>query len=81
MTERPQEIILRPLGPQGPLVGIEINNVGDYIALDLAMGQLTAAERKTIKGIFKAVSWAGLNIIDSSTLADEKDIISPYGNI
>lgn len=81
MTERQFELILHPLGIQGPKVGIELNELGDFIALDLAMSQLTEGERKTVLGIFKAARVAGLNIIDSSPLPDEKDIISPYGEI
>lgn len=79
MTEILREIIIRPLGPQGPKVGIEISEVGDVIALDLAMGQLSEEERRTISGIFKAASMAGLNVIDSSCLPDEKDIIDSDG--
>jgi len=74
-----REMILRPLGPQGPIVGIEISEVGDVMALDFAMGQLPETERRTVRGIFKAARMAGLNVVDSSPMPDEKDMISPDG--
>jgi len=80
-SQEPRELILRPLGPQGPIVGIEISEVGDVIALDQAMGQLPETERRTIRGIFKATQMAGLNIVDSSHMPDEKDKVDPIGNI
>jgi len=75
MIERQEEIIFRPLGPQGPKVGIEIKEVGDIIALDLAMGELTPGERKTIKGIISAARKAGLNVIDCSPSPKDEEII------
>ena len=75
MIERQEEIIFRPLGPQGPMVGIEIHEVGDIIALDMAMGELSPGERKTIKGIISAAHMAGLNVIDSSPSPKDKEII------
>lgn len=71
--EQQQEIIFRPLGPQGPKVGIELNESGDYIALDMAMGELTPAERKTVKGIISAARRAGLNVVDCSPSLKEPE--------
>lgn len=70
MEERSKEIIIRPLGPQGPKVGIEVSEVGDVIALDMAMGELPEKERKTVIGILKAAKMAGLNVIDCPPLPD-----------
>jgi len=70
-AENPRELILRPLGPQGPKVGIKISEAGDMIALDLAMGELTPEERKTVKGILSAAQRAGLDVIDCPTLPKE----------
>lgn len=75
MIEREEEIIFRPLGPQGPYVGIELNEVGDIIALDMAMGELTPGERKTIKGIVSAAQRAGLNVIDCSPAPRDEKVI------
>ena len=74
MTERSQEIILRPLGPQGPKVGIEVHEVGDVIALDMAMGELSEKERKTVIGILRAAKMAGLNVIDCPPLPDARKL-------
>ncbi|MCJ7805151.1 hypothetical protein MUP46_00720 [Patescibacteria group bacterium] len=79
-TERvnrfPLALYLRPLGPQGPLIGIKITEIGDIIALDTAMGELMLEERKTVNGILRATERAGLEIVDSSQLPDQQKLDS-----
>lgn len=65
MAERENLLILRPLGPQGPKIGVKIEEVGDYIALDVALGQLNPGERNTVKGQRRAISIAGLKEVES----------------
>jgi hypothetical protein len=64
MANTEQELIISPLGHQGPKVGIRISGVEDIQALDKAMGELLPQERKTLKGILSATKKAGLNRID-----------------
>jgi len=64
MTTIEQELIICPLGPQGPKVGIQISGIEDVKALDTAMGELPPEERKTLEGVLSAVKNAGLNRID-----------------
>lgn len=77
VSQGSREMILRPLGPQGPMIGVEITQVGDVMALDYAMGELPEEERRTVPGIFKAVRRAGLNVIDSSRMPDQSKMGSP----
>ena len=86
-TERNQGklMIIRPLGPQGPKIGVELTEVGDLIALDSTMGSLPADERKTVKGIRSAIKTAGLNEIESlrssSQENDPSNDLSPIGEL
>jgi hypothetical protein len=77
-TENSRELILRPLGPQGPKVGIQISEAGDMMALDFAMGELTPQERKTVKGILTAAQRAGLDVVDCPVLPKEDDSPNNY---
>ena len=57
-------LILRPLGPQGPRIGLEIQNAEQYKKLDEEMGKLSGADRKTVLGIQQAANEAGVPIVD-----------------
>lgn len=63
MSKESRIMIFEPQGPQGPKIGIEINEVGDIIALDTAMGELSQDQRKAIEGIKEAAQMAGLQVV------------------
>ena len=60
----PQLIILRPHGPQGGGVGLQVNDIEDYKKLDEEMGKLDPKVRKTFEGIKEAAEKAGVDIVD-----------------
>lgn len=60
----PQLCILRPLGMQGPKIGVKISSAEDFRRLDENVGQLKEEERRTFEGIVKAVKKTGLDIVD-----------------
>lgn len=73
-VENEKLLIVRPLGPQGPKVGIKISEVGDFIALDVALGELTEKQRKTVTGVLSAAERAGLEVVDCSPLPDQETL-------
>ncbi|MFZ5932892.1 MAG: hypothetical protein ACOYT7_02345 [Patescibacteria group bacterium] len=70
MVER-QLLIIRPLGAQGPKIGIKISEIGDIIAFDLALGELTDKQKETVTGVLSAADRAGLEVVDCSPLPDQ----------
>jgi hypothetical protein len=73
-VENEKLLIVRPLGPQGPKVGIKISEVGDFIALDVALGELTEKQRKTVTGVLSAAERAGLEVVDCSPFPDQETL-------
>lgn len=61
---RHELLIMRPLGPQGPKIGIGLSCRDDYVMFDRELGRLSEAERKTREGILQAVKNAYLPIVD-----------------
>lgn len=57
-------LVMRPLGSQGPKVGIELSCREDFVRFDEEMGKLSENERKTQKGIKQAAREAKLPIVD-----------------
>lgn len=57
-------LIMRPLGPGGPKIGIRLSCRDDYVMLDRELGRLSEAERKTGEGILKAAKNTHLPIVD-----------------
>lgn len=57
-------LIMRPLGPQGPKIGIDLSCRDDYVMFDREMGRLSEAERKTREGILQAAKNAHSVIVD-----------------
>lgn len=57
-------LYLKPLGVQGPNIGIQISSRNDYIKLDEAYGKLTVDQKLTIEGVMKAVKESELKIVD-----------------
>jgi len=57
-------LILRPLGAQGPRVGLQITSREDMEKLDQAFGSLSLAEKKTAEGARRAAREAGIGIVD-----------------
>jgi hypothetical protein len=59
-------MIVRPLGPQGPKVGLKINGAEDLQKLDSEMEKLSAEERRTAIGIKRAARQADIRLVDFS---------------
>lgn len=56
-------IILEPEGPQGPKLGLEINDQEQYKALDEAVGTLDPNERHDLSAIAKVAKQVGVRIV------------------
>lgn len=54
-------LIIEPLGPQGPRIGVELTSKKDYQRFDEEMGKLDGGRRKTPEGIAEAIKNAHLN--------------------
>lgn len=62
--EDPKLIIARPLGPQGPKIGLQITGEDDLRRLDGELGKLSPKERHTASGIKRAANLAEISIVD-----------------
>ena len=56
-------MILRPLGPQGPKIGVGISSSEEAKRLDEEVGKLPKEQRSTVEGLTEAIKNADLSII------------------
>ena len=63
MEKEQRLLIIEPLGPQGPRIGVELSSKEDYQRLDEEMGKLDVGKRKTPEGIAEAIKNARLRQI------------------
>jgi hypothetical protein len=56
-------MILRPLGPQGPKIGVGVSSKEEVKRLDKEVGKLPESQRNTVEGLTKAIRNAELSVI------------------
>lgn len=56
-------LILRPLGPQGPKIGVGISSKKEAERLDTEIGKIPENERRTVEGLTEAIKNAELQLI------------------
>lgn len=64
-NEEPRLMITRPLGPQGPKVGLQISGEEDLRRLDEELGKLSSEQRQSVPGIISAANQAEIPVVDS----------------
>jgi hypothetical protein len=56
-------LIIQPLGPQGPKVGVGVSSREDVEKLDTEINKIPENKRRTVEGLTKAVKNAELPLI------------------
>ncbi len=65
LTNEPKMLIIRPLGPQGPKLCLQINGEGEFKKFDEAVGELPVNQRHTYEGLRNAALKTNIPIVDS----------------
>ncbi len=63
MTIEQKLLIIQPMGPQGPKIGVGISSEKEAERLDMEIGKIPENERRTVEGFTKAIKNAELQFV------------------